>query len=447
MNAETPLDSSNAKAAAEPMKPATAPPAPAIAPTVEPAPKRGRRRILMFSVPMLLALVGGYVWLSGGRYEETDNANLHQARLLIASDLSGRVAEVGAVDNQPVAKGALLFRVDPEPYKLALQQADASVAAARVQVAQLKAALSAADAQRNLAQGDLDFVETEAQRQATLTKRGVSSAANQDSAQHDLLRAKQALAAADVGVQGAAAALGGDPQAPVDSHPLVLQAIAARDKAAYTLTQTEVRAPMAGIVYQAASFRPGQFVAAGSPAFSLVATGDSWVDANFKETQLEALRPGEPAEVEFDAFPGRTYHGTVQAVGAGTGAEFSLLPAQNASGNWVKVTQRVPVRLRLTEGQEIGDLRSGLSATVKVDTGRQTGLQRLGDRANAAAAKIGNGKATAGASVTTTTKTTGPSDAAHLPATLPAAAPPPVTTAPAPVTPDGTTGTPATAAP
>lgn len=414
MNAENPRETRDAKAAAPQPQPAAAATA---APVIAPAPKRGRRRILMFSVPVLLLLAGGYVWLSGGRYEETENANLHQARLLISSDLSGRVSEVGAVDNRPVAKGDLLFRIDPQPYQLALQQANAAVAGARVQVAQLKAALAAANAQRDLAQGDLEFFQTGARRQSTLTQRGVTSAASQDSSQHDLQRARQALTVAEVGVQSAIAALDGDPETPIDEHPLVLQAIAARDKAAYTLTQTEVRAPLDGVVYQASSFRPGQFVAAGSPAFSLVATGDAWVDANFKETQLAALNPGEPAEVVFDAFPDRTYAATVEAVGAGTGAEFSLLPAQNATGNWVKVTQRVPVRLRLAEGQQVADLRSGLSAKVKVDTGRQTGLERLEDRASTAANRAGVQRGTNPETVADP----GPSDAPHLPPTPPAA--------------------------
>lgn len=345
-------------------------------------PKKSRlRRPLMLAVPVALLLGGGYFWLSGGRFEETENANFHQARLLIASDLAGRVTDVAAVDDHAVAQGAMLFRVDDQPYRIALQQAEAAVAAARVQVTQMKSAYAAAVAQRQLAQSDLEFQQTSARRQETLTSRGVASAAAQDESQRDLLRAQEALTAAEIGIESAAAALGGDPETPVDQHPLVLQAIAARDKAAYTLSQTTVTAPVDGIVYQAASFQKGQFVAAGSPLFSLVATGNAWVDANFKETQLEGLRPGQAATVVFDTFPDTPFEATIQAIGAGTGSEFSLLPAQNATGNWVKVTQRVPVRLTLAPGQDLSLLRSGMSATVSVDTGRQTALERLQARA------------------------------------------------------------------
>lgn len=388
---------------ASPPQPAAAARPAAPAPAAEPKKKSRLRRPLILAVPLILLLGGAYAWLSGGRYEETENANFHQARLLIASDLSGRVTEVGAKDDQPIARGALLFQIDARPYEIALQQAEAAVAAARVQVSQMKSAYDAAVAQRALAQTDVDYVQTNARRQSTLTSRGVSSAASQDQSQHDLQRAQQALTAAEVGVQSAAAALGGDPETPVDQHPLVLQAIAAQEKAAYTLSQTKVVSPVDGMVFQAASFQPGQFVAAGSPLFSVVATEESWVEANFKETQLEALRPGQAAEVTFDTFPDQTFTGTVQAVGAGTGAEFSILPAQNATGNWVKVTQRVPVRVRLADDQDLSLLRSGMSATVSVDTGRETGLERFEGRASAVVSRDRSG-----APVTTATTTTAP---------------------------------------
>ena len=386
--------------APDPRAPATREPAPrepapdappARRPTVAPPARGGRsirRRLLMLSLPVALILGGGYVWLSGGRYQETENANLHQARILIASDLSGRVVASEAAENRHVAAGDLLFRVDAEPYRIALAQADAAVAAARVQVQQLKAAHAAALTRRELAQSNLDFAETESDRQAQLTKKGVATTAMLDEVKNRREQARQGLAAAEVEVRAAAAALGGDPAAPDDDHPLVRQAVAAREKAAYTLTQTEVHAPADGVLTQAASFRQGQFVAAGTPVFSLIATRDVWVDANFKETQLEGIVPGQSAEITFDAYPDRTFAATVADVGAGTGAEFSLLPAQNATGNWVKVTQRVPVRLLLAEGQDLSALRSGMSASVTVDTGRQTGLEQLRLRASAAEAGV-----------------------------------------------------------
>ena len=174
---------------------------------------------------------------------------------------------------------------------------------------------------------------------------------------------------AQEGIASARAGLLGNPDIETDKHPAVLAALAARDKAAFDLAQTTVRAPADGIVSQASSFKVGQYVAEGTPLFSLVESGDTWVEANFKETQLTHMKPGQPAEVTLDTYPGHSLRATVESIGAGTGAEFSLLPAQNATGNWVKVTQRIPVRLKLEPGEETMPVRTGMSASVSVDTG------------------------------------------------------------------------------
>ncbi len=240
----------------------------------------------MAAVPLALIAGGSYVWVTGGRFQETDNANLRQARVTIASEASGRIVETQIADNKPVKAGETLFVVDPEPYRIALAQADAALAAARLNVEQLRAAYSQAQAQEKVAAGEADYFQSELDRQAALSKKGVSTQATLDSARRDLLKAQDELAAAQQSVIGAKAALGGDPAIETDKHPTVLAALAARDKAAYDLKQTIVSAPADGVVYQAASFKPGQLVAAGTPLFTLVETGESWVDANFKETQL-----------------------------------------------------------------------------------------------------------------------------------------------------------------
>jgi len=340
--------------------------------------RRWTRTLLMAVVPFVLVAGGSYVWVTGGRFQETENANLRQARVTIASEAPGRIVETTIADNKLVKAGDTLFVVDPEPYRIALSQADAALAAAQLNVEQLRAAYSQAQAQEKVAAGEVDYFQAELDRQTALSKKGVSTQATLDSARRDLVKAQDELAAAQQAVIGAKAALGGDPSIKTDDHPAVLSALAARDKAAYDLNLTTVRAPADGVIYQAASFRPGQLVAAGTPLFALVETNESWVDANFKETQLTNLKVGQPADVTFDTFPDRPLHAVVESIGAGTGAEFSLLPAQNATGNWVKVTQRIPVRLKVEPSDAELLLRSGMSATVEVDTGVERGFGGLG---------------------------------------------------------------------
>jgi membrane fusion protein (multidrug efflux system) len=356
------------------------------------SPKAGRgkpmaarkRALLMIALPAVIFGGGLYYWMAGGRYEETENAYLEQAKITIASDISGRVVSVGISDNEHVKAGDLLFKVDPEPYRIALNKADASVAAARLNVEQLRAAYNQALTQKKVAADEVAYQQSQFDRKKELAKKGISSKSDLDQAELDLNQAKEKLATAEQAIGSARAALGGDPAIETDAHPTVLAALAAREQAAYELNQTTVRAPADGIVYKAASFKPGQYVAAGSPLFSLVETGDTWVDANFKETQLTNMRPGQKADVTFDIYPDKTFKASVEAIGAGTGAEFSLLPAQNATGNWVKVTQRIPVSLRLDDADGSEMLRTGMSAKVTVDTGASHGFSALLPFASAA---------------------------------------------------------------
>ncbi|MBL9061832.1 HlyD family secretion protein [Tabrizicola sp.] len=364
MNARTsPIEASAAAAPASP--------APVSAPDPTPAPRKARplrKALLMLSVPALLvAGVGGW-WLTGAAQESTENAYLHQARISVAPTVAGRVVAVNVHELQPVKAGDLLFQVDPQPYELAVAQAQAAVNAARLQVEQLKAALAQAEAQAALAADDATYQADELARQQALSGKGVTSTSALDETRHASQQAREKAEVAKLTADAARAALGGDPAAATDDHPAVRAAMAELDRANYNLSVTRVTAPADGVIYQAASFHEGVMLAAGQPVFALVETGEAWVDANFKETQLADLAPGQKAEVEFDAAPGRTFTGTVEAIGAGTGAEFSLLPAQNATGNWVKVTQRVPVRIKLDDPAGAAALASGLSADVTVDT-------------------------------------------------------------------------------
>jgi len=354
---------SEAKGAAVPAQAQTVAPPP-------PARRRSRRLLLMVSVPVLLAAVGGYFYLTGGRYEETDNAYVHQAKVSVSADVAGRITAVNVAENQLVHAGDVLFTLDPEPYRIALDQANAALGSARVGVEQLKAGYAAAQAGLEAAQSSLVLQQEAYDRQNALFERQVASAATLDQPKLALQQAQNAVASARQQVASAAAGLGGDPAIDTDAHPAVLAAQAQVDLAARNLAKTQVIAAADGVVSQIGSLNVGQFVATGTTIASLVATSTSWVEANFKETQLGAIRIGMPAEVEVDALPGEALHGTVTSIGAATGAEFALIPAQNATGNWVKVVQRIPVRIDF-DGAE-APLRSGMSALVSVDTGAST---------------------------------------------------------------------------
>ncbi|RWC14848.1 MAG: HlyD family efflux transporter periplasmic adaptor subunit [Mesorhizobium sp.] len=379
-----------AEAPAQPVAETPAQPAPvSVTPTPQPAPvapkkkRRAGRFLLMVALPAALLAGGAYVWVTGGRYQETENANLQQAKVSIASDTAGRIVKVGIADNQLVKQGDVLFAVDPESYRIALAQADAAVATARLNVEQLRAAYSQAMAQEKSDTSEVAYAQSQYDRAADLAQKGINAKSSLDEAKNDLDKARQQLAVAEQGIISAKAALGGNPDIETDKHPTVMAALAARDKAAYDLAQTTVTAPADGVISQASSFKPGQYVAVGTPLFSLVETGDTWIDANFKETQLTHMKPGQKAEIIVDTYPGKTFEATVKAIGAGTGAEFSLLPAQNATGNWVKVTQRIPVRLELTDPDAKMALRTGMSATVTVDTGVARGLPKIFGHATA----------------------------------------------------------------
>ncbi|MPQ94564.1 HlyD family secretion protein [Thioclava sp. JE_KL1] len=351
--------------------------------------KKGPKFWLLILVPALIVLGGAWYWLSAGGSQSTENANFQMARIPVASQISGRVTEVFMHDNEHVKKGAPLFELDKKPYELALAKAEAALSQARLQVEQLRASYKAALADEKQAADNAAYQEKQLDRQEKLIKSGTTTQQALDQQRTATQAAQNTLAAAKQKVASAKVALNGNPEIQVDEHPSVKSAIAAVNDAKYNLSQTEVDAPTDGIIYQASSFKPGEMVGAGASLFTLVDTSDVWVIANFKETSLTHMQAGQSATVEFDAFPDREYHATVDAVGAGTGAEFSILPAQNATGNWVKVTQRVPVRLRLDDDAKLDGLRAGLSASVTVDTASQPRYKRILDKANSSAAVAG----------------------------------------------------------
>ena len=335
--------------------------------TGAPRKRNGRRLALMLSVPVVLVAGGAYFYLTGGRYVETDNAYVQQSKVSISADVAGRIVAVNVTDNQSVKAGDELFAIDAEPYRIALAQADAALATARVNVEQLRVAYGTAKAKLASAQASLDIRQAEYDRKVSLVAQGVNAESTLDDLKLALQSAQATLALAEQEVASSTAALAGDPEIETDAHPAVRAALAARETAQRNFDKTRVLAPADGIVSQVGSLNVGQFIATGSTIATLVETGDTWIEANFKETQLGALSPGMPAEVSIDAYPGVKLAGHVDSIGAGTGAEFALIPAQNATGNWVKVTQRIPVVIRIDEasGQM---LRAGMSSIINVDT-------------------------------------------------------------------------------
>lgn len=357
--------------------------------SANPSRKPRRRSLLryplMIALPLALVAAGAWYWVVGGRWASTDNAYVQQNKVLVAPEVEGRIAEVRVGQNQTVRPGDVLFRIDDASYRIALEKADGAVALARLQVEELRTRLKDARLKADTARNTLAFQEVQFGRQDKLRQTGNATEAQYDTARHDLDLARQAVAEAEQGVADTLVALGGDANIETDKHPSVLGALAAQDSARLDLERVVVRAPTTGTVSQVANLQVGQYISSGSPAMAIIDTTSTWVEANFKETDLGHMRPGQPADLTFDAYPDVAIKGHVESFGGGTGAIFSLLPAQNATGNWVKVVQRVPVRIALDEPTSL-PLKAGLSVGVSVDTGfvrplpsfLQTALDTLG---------------------------------------------------------------------
>ncbi len=331
------------------------------------APKRRWGRLaLMLSVPLVLLVAGGIYWLSLQGEVSTDNAYVQQDKVTVSAQVGGEIVEVFVTEGDTVKAGDLLFRIDPEPYRLQIQQADAAIAQAQARVTELSNSSDLSGADIAAAREDIAFAQANFQRTDALYERGFVTKADHDAAEHAVNQAREQLQQAQARQQEAGAKLATGSAVPGE-NPQVAAARAQKAVAELALQRSEVRAPTAGRVAQADRLQRGQQVVQGLPVLTLVDDGTSFVEANFKETDLAEMAVGQPAEVRFDAYPGLTLKGHVASIGAGTGSEFSVIPAQNATGNWVKVTQRVPVKIVVDE-RSPRVLIAGLSTDVTVYT-------------------------------------------------------------------------------
>jgi membrane fusion protein, multidrug efflux system len=332
------------------------------------------RRLLLALGPIVVLAGGLIAYTAGGRYVSTDNAYVHAGKLTVATDVSGIVANVAVKESQKVDKGQVLFTLDQEPFRIALAGAEANLGIVRNQLVTLQATWRQKQAQVAQAKTDAAFYETGFQRQQDLLKRGVASQAAYDQAKRDLDAARERVVMAQNDADATLAQLGGKADAPIEQNASYLAAQAQVDKARRDLLRTTVLAPIPGIVTNVDALQVGEYLPAAQPAFSLVSSADVWIEANPKESDLAYLKAGAPAVVTIDAYPGRDWQATVTSLAPATGTEFSVLPAQNATGNWVKVVQRVPVRLAIEKPLSDVPLRTGLSANIEVDTGYTRGL-------------------------------------------------------------------------
>lgn len=328
------------------------------------------RRPLMLGGILIALLVGLWFYLSGGRYVETDNAQLQTAKVMIASNVSGKVISVEVQENQFVHKGDVLFRIDPADYQASVSAAEAGLSGSIADVSSIRADLESSQADVAKAQAQLAYAQSESNRQRSLAKDGISSQAQVDSADLAVRNAAASIAATRAKVASIAARL---PGGSGDTQPAPRRAAATLETARIALGNTVVRAPQDGVVTKVNQVQVGTYVTSGKPLFVLTGTR-YWIEANFKENQLRYMRLGQNAVIHIDAFPDNELKGHVESFSPGTGNSFSVLPAENATGNWVKVTQRLPVIISIDVTPKDIPLHAGLSIDVSIDTGHQRRL-------------------------------------------------------------------------
>lgn len=330
-------------------------------------------RTILFSLGLLVACIaGGYLYVSGNRFVSTDNAYIKFDKVTLSADVSGKITSVPVVTNQKVQQGDLLVTVDDAIYRVSLEKAKARLKKAESTIQSLRASYRTKQAELALAESNLEFANKEYQRELNLSRRKMTSEALIDDRKHNLDTANEHRIIIEKELSQLLASLDGRADAPINKYSAVMEAQAGLDLAKIDLEHTKILAPFDGFVSHLP--KPGQHVDPGSAILSLVSDKNVWIEANFKETELENLYAGQPVDITIDAYPDHHWNGTVDSLGAATGSEYSVLPPQNATGSWIKVVQRVPVRVKLQTDEADPILRAGMSASVRIDTHpRRTG--------------------------------------------------------------------------
>ncbi|WP_019013090.1 HlyD family secretion protein [Elioraea tepidiphila] len=360
------------------LREAEAPPRDPPAPTRPTVAQRQRRRVVLLLLgPLALLALGLHLYLAGGRIVSTDNAYVRAERIDIATDVPGFVAEVAVAENQIVEQGQLLFRLDDESYRIALAAALARLESVRNELTTLRATYREKLAELDQARTDVAFYQAQFRRQQELQARGVAAQMALDQARRDVDAARARVAVAERQAEATLAALGGSADLDPELHPRFQEARAEVDRAERDLRRTRVHAPVGGVVTHVHHLPQGAYLPAARAAFVLVATDNIWVEASPKETALTHVRVGNPATVRVDTYPGVRFAARVASISPASGAEFAVLPPQNASGNWVKVVQRIPLRLALDLPADAPKLRAGMSVVVEIDTGEERSLAGL----------------------------------------------------------------------
>ena len=350
--------------------------------------RRYRRTLLLVVLPVAAVIGGIAFYLSGGRYVTTDDAYVGAQKVLITPDISGKVNKVVVREGQHVNDGDVLLEIDPVPFRLAVQQAKATLAQARTSYENLVNNIKIYDQMQDLMQQSVDLKQRDVDRKSTLAKSSFGSQLDLDNASASLVTVRAEYAFLRQQLSTAKNQLLGDSNLPLEQFPPYFQAQAALDQAQRNLDHTELRAPISGIATQVDNIQLGRFVPAGTPILSVIDDSKPWVDANLKESDFTYIAVGQPVTIDVDAFPDHVYKGTVGSLSPGTGAQFAILPPQNATGNFVKVVQRVPVRIYLdTSDKMVQKLKAGMSSYTSIDTNHRRSLAALFGMSKAAAAQ------------------------------------------------------------